>query len=292
MIAAINWDMSSEIIDGYKTPNLYGILFITGLILGYFVVRRMFKKDGIEDSSLDKLVLYMVIPTIVGARLGHVLFYGPWFDVFDAEGVLLDRGYFSHPGDIIKVWEGGLASHGAAIAILISLYIYSRKVVQKPFLWTLDRISAPIAIGGTFIRLGNLVNHEMVGKITDVPWGFRFLHHDCPYPYECTWAFIPVRHPAQLYEAICYFIGFVVLMFLYWKRDLWKKPGVVFGSFLILIFGARILVEFFKEGQSETDDSIALMTGLNTGQWLSVPLVIAGIYLIWKALKKNETLQA
>jgi prolipoprotein diacylglyceryltransferase len=95
-----------------------------------------------------------------------------------------------------------------------------------------------------------------------------------------------------LYEAICYFIGFIVLMFLYWKRDLWKKPGVVFGSFLILIFGARILVEFFKEGQSETDDSIALMTGLNTGQWLSVPLVIAGIYLIWKALKKNEIQQA
>lgn len=287
MIAAINWDISSELIDGYKTPNLYGILFVTGLILGYFVVKRMFKKEGLEETSLDKLVLYMIVPTIVGARLGHVLFYGPWFDQFDSQGFLLDRGYFSHPGDIIKVWEGGLASHGAAIAILISLFIYSRKVVKKPFLWTLDRLAAPIAIGGAFIRLGNLVNHEMVGKITNVPWGFRFLHHDCPYPYECTWAYIPVRHPAQLYEAICYFISFLILLFLYWKRDLWKKPGVIFGAFLIFIFGARILVEFFKENQSETDDAIALMTGFNTGQWLSVPLVLVGIYLIYKGLKKK-----
>jgi prolipoprotein diacylglyceryltransferase len=127
----------------------------------------------------------------------------------------------------------------------------------------------------------------MVGKITNVPWGFRFLHHDCPYPYECTWAYIPVRHPAQLYEAICYFISFLILLFLYWKRDLWKKPGVIFGAFLIFIFGARILVEFFKENQSETDDAIALMTGFNTGQWLSVPLVLVGIYLIYKGLKKK-----
>lgn len=289
MIAAINWDVSSEIFDGYKTPNLYGLLFVSGLILGYFVVRRMFKKEAIEDSALDKLVIYMVIPTIVGARLGHVLFYGPWWDIYDDYGVVIDRGYFSHPEDIFKVYEGGLASHGAAIAILISLWIYSRVVVKKPFIWILDKISAPIAIGGTFIRLGNLVNHEMVGKETDMPWGFRFLHHDCLYPYECSWNMIPVRHPAQLYEAICYIIGFAVLMFLYWKKESWRKPGLVFGAFLVLVFGARILVEFFKIGQSETDDSIVGMTGLNTGQWLSVPLVATGIYLIWRAMKKSKS---
>ncbi len=287
MIAAINWDFSSEIIDGFKTPNWYGLLFVSGLIIGYFVVKRMYKKEDISDDMLDKLVLFMVIPTIVGARLGHVLFYGPWFDLYDAEGVLLDRGYFSHPGDIIKVWEGGLASHGAAIAILAALWYYSRKVVKKPYLWILDRISAPIAIGGTFIRLGNLVNHEMVGEETTLPWGFRFLEHDY-HLYDGTWESIPVRHPAQLYEAIFYFIGFLVLMFLYWKRDLWKKPGVVFGSFLILIFGARILVEFVKLGQSDFDDQLAAMTGFNTGQWLSVPLVITGIYLIYKGLKKKD----
>lgn len=292
MIAAINWDVSSELIDGYKTPNLYGILFVTGLILGYFVTKRIYKKEGMDDKSLDNLVIFMVLATIIGARLGHVIFYGPHFDSFDSEGILLERGYFSHPLDIFKVWEGGLASHGAAIAILLALFYYSKKVIHKPFLWILDRISAPIAIGGTFIRLGNLVNHEMVGVETDVPWGFRFLHHDCLYPYVCSWEAIPVRHPAQLYEAICYFIAFVVLMFLFWKKELWKKQGVVFGAFLIFIFGARILVEFFKLGQSELDDSIAAMSGLNTGQWLSVPLVLTGIYLIFKGLKKGDNKQA
>jgi phosphatidylglycerol:prolipoprotein diacylglycerol transferase len=282
MVAAINWDVDSQLIDGYNTPNLYGLLFVTGLIIGYFVVRKMFRKDGISDEMLDKLVLFMVVATIVGARLGHVFFYGPYWDEVSADGVVLERGYFSHPGDILKVWEGGLASHGAAIVILISLYIYSRRVIHKPYLWMLDRISAPIAIGGTFIRLGNLVNHEMVGDVTTVPWGFRFLHHDCIPPFECSWNAIPIRHPAQLYEAICYFAAFLILMFLYWKKDLWKRPGVVFGSFLILIWGARFMVEFVKLGQTARDEYLFL----NTGQLLSIPLIIAGVILLYRGLKK------
>jgi prolipoprotein diacylglyceryl transferase len=282
MVAAINWDVDSQLIDGYNTPNLYGLLFVTGLIIGYFVVRKMFRKDGVSDEMLDKLVLFMVVATIVGARLGHVFFYGPYWDEVSADGVVLERGYFSHPGDILKVWEGGLASHGAAIVILISLYIYSRRVIHKPYLWMLDRISAPIAIGGTFIRLGNLVNHEMVGDVTTVPWGFRFMHHDCIPPFECSWNAIPVRHPAQLYEAICYFAAFLILMFLYWKKDLWKRPGVVFGSFLILIWGARFMVEFVKLGQTARDEYLFL----NTGQLLSIPLVIAGVILLYRGLKK------
>jgi phosphatidylglycerol:prolipoprotein diacylglycerol transferase len=282
MVAAINWDVDSQLIDGYNTPNLYGLLFVTGLIIGYFVVRKMFRKDGISDEMLDKLVLFMVVATIVGARLGHVFFYGPYWDEVSADGVVLERGYFSHPGDILKVWEGGLASHGAAIVILISLYIYSRRVIHKPYLWMLDRISAPIAIGGTFIRLGNLVNHEMVGDVTTIPWGFRFMHHDCIPPFECSWNAIPIRHPAQLYEAICYFAAFLILMFLYWKKDLWKRPGVVFGSFLILIWGARFMVEFVKLGQTARDEYLFL----NTGQLLSIPLVIAGVILLYRGLKK------
>jgi phosphatidylglycerol:prolipoprotein diacylglycerol transferase len=282
MVAAINWDVDSQLIDGYNTPNLYGLLFVTGLIIGYFVVRKMFRKDGISDEMLDKLVLFMVVATIVGARLGHVFFYGPYWDEVSADGVVLERGYFSHPGDMLKVWEGGLASHGAAIVILISLYIYSRRVIHKPYLWMLDRISAPIAIGGTFIRLGNLVNHEMVGDETTMPWGFRFLHHDCMPPFECSWNAIPIRHPAQLYEAICYFIAFLILMFLYWKKDLWKRPGVIFGSFLILIWGARFMVEFVKLGQTARDEQLFL----NTGQILSIPLVIAGMILLYRGLKK------
>lgn len=282
MIQAINWSVDSEIIDGFRTPNLYGLLFVTGLVIGYFVVKRMFKKENISDDVLDKLVVYMILATIIGARLGHVLFYGPYFDKFE-NGFLVERGYFSHPEDIIKIWEGGLASHGAAIAILISLFVFSRKISKKPFLWILDRISAPIAIGGTFIRLGNLVNHEMVGDVTSVPWGFRFLHHDCSFPYDCTWEQIPVRHPAQLYEAICYFIAFLILLFLYWKKDKWKQPGFVFGSFLVLIFFARFVVEFIKLGQTARDETLFL----NTGQILSIPFVLAGILLIFNASKKR-----
>ena len=282
MIQAINWSVDSEIIDGFRTPNLYGLLFVTGLVIGYFVVKRMFKKENISDDVLDKLVVYMILATIIGARLGHVLFYGPYFDKFE-NGFLVERGYFSHPEDIIKIWEGGLASHGAAIAILISLFVFSRKISKKPFLWILDRISAPIATGGTFIRLGNLVNHEMVGDVTSVPWGFRFLHHDCSFPYDCTWEQIPVRHPAQLYEAICYFIAFLILLFLYWKKDKWKQPGFVFGSFLVLIFFARFVVEFIKLGQTARDETLFL----NTGQILSIPFVLAGILLIFNASKKR-----
>lgn len=282
MIQAINWSVDSEIIDGFRTPNLYGLLFVTGLVIGYFVVKRMFKKENISDDVLDKLVVYMILATIIGARLGHVLFYGPYFDKFE-NGFLVERGYFSHPEDIIKIWEGGLASHGAAIAILISLFVFSRKISKKPFLWILDRISAPIAIGGTFIRLGNLVNHEMVGDITTVPWGFRFLHHDCAFPYDCSWESIPVRHPAQLYEAICYFIAFLILLFLYWKKEKWKQPGFVFGSFLVLIFFARFVVEFIKLGQTARDETLFI----NTGQILSIPFVLAGILLIFNASKKR-----
>jgi len=285
VLLAINWAVDSEIIDGLRTPNLYGLLFVSGLIIGYFVVKKMYEKEGMSADSLDKLVMYMVLATIVGARLGHVFFYGPYFDDIQ-NGITIERGYFSHPEDIFKVWEGGLASHGAAVAILISLYMYSKKVVQKPFIWILDRISAPIAIGGTFIRLGNLVNHEMVGDVTTVPWGFRFLHHDCFYPYNCSWDQIPVRHPAQLYEAICYFIAFLLLLFLFWKKESWRQPGRVFGYFLIFIFGSRFFVEFIKLGQTARDEVLLL----NTGQLLSIPFVVVGIYLIWKSGKTTEQL--
>jgi len=282
VILAINWNVSSELIEGWKTPNLYGLLFVTGLIIGYFVVHRMFKKEGIEESQLDKLVLYMVLATIIGARLGHVLFYGPYWDVYNEVGMRIEEGYFSHPLNILKIWEGGLASHGGAMAILISLYIFSKKVSKRPMMWILDRIVAPIAIAGCFIRLGNLVNHEIVGDITTVPWGFRFMHHDCMPWQQCDWADIPIRHPAQLYEAISYIFIFVILMYMYWKKDAWKRSGMLFGTFLILLFGARFLVEFVKVDQAARDASMPI----NTGQMLSIPFVLAGIYILWRAMKK------
>jgi prolipoprotein diacylglyceryl transferase len=278
MMLSIHWAVDSQLIDGWRTPNLYGLLFVSGIVMGYFVIRKMFRAEQVEDKVLDTLVTYMVLATIVGARLGHVLFYGPYWDKIE-HGQVVETGYFSHPVEIIKIWEGGLASHGAAIAILIALYIFTKKVSNRSYIWILDRIVAPIAIAATFIRLGNLVNHEMVGYVTDVPWAFEFAY----FYNEAIGNYDPTpRHPAQLYEAICYFISFGILLYLYWKLKKWQQPGFVFGSFLILIFGSRIICEFFKLGQTARDYTLPL----NTGQLLSIPLVIAGIYLVMKASKK------
>lgn len=280
----ITWDVTPEIIDGWKTPNYYGLLFVSGLMIGYFVIKRMFKRERIHEKYLDQLVLFMVIATIVGARLGHVFFYGPYWDVVDANGVVIQEGYLSHPMSIFKVWEGGLASHGGVVAILLALWWYSRKVVKLPMMWILDRIVVAIAIAGCFIRLGNLMNSEIVGIPTDVPWAFSFPHfwnEDLP-GYDAT-----PRHATQLYEALAYLASFGILMFLYWKKKMYQKSGVVFGAFLILIFGARFLIEFLKLGQAERDDTWAL----NTGQVLSIPLVIAGIFILVRALKKERSEQ-
>ena len=274
----IDWKVDSQLIDGLKTPNLYGLLFVSGLIIGFYLMKRIYQNENIPEKQLDKLVLFVVISTIVGARLGHVFFYGPYYG---------PDGYLTNPQNIIKVWEGGLASHGAAVAILLSLWYYSKYIIQKPFLWILDRISPSIAIAGCFIRLGNLVNHEIVGDPTDVPWAFKF-HY---YFNEKIMNFDPTpRHPAQLYESICYLISFAVLYYMFFKLEKFKQPGYVFGFFLIFIFGARFLVEFVKLTQTSNDNAILTSTGLNTGQWLSVPLVLTGLHLVYRSFRSKETI--
>src|SRR5690554_5636373 len=231
VILGIEWNVSSQLIDGWSTPNLYGLLFVTGLIIGFYVIKRMFKAEGVPEEWLDKLLIYVVIATIVGARLGHVFFYD-W------------HIYKQNPIDIFKIWEGGLASHGGAIAILIALYIYSKKVSKKSMWWILDRIVAPIAIAGCFIRLGNLVNHEIIGEPTDLPWGFMFMHESVSNLVEVDGEMVHVyRHPAQLYEALAYLLSFFILLRLYWKTNLKDKSGFIFGLFLIFIFGWRFIIE-------------------------------------------------
>lgn len=255
----IRWDVTPEIIEGLRAPNYYSLLFVTGLVLGYFVIRKMFRKENIKDDVLDKLVMYVVIATIVGARLGHVFFY--------------DWDYYkNHLNEIPQVWQGGLASHGGAIALLIALYIFSKKVVYKPMLWILDRIVAPIAIAAACIRLGNLMNSEIVGHVTDVPWAFEFVH----YVNEFGLIDPSPRHPTQLYEAIVYLLLFGLLLYMFWKKEAWKTPGVLFGTFLVILFGARFVIEFWKEGQTAFDQTLTV----NTGQWLSVPFVVAGIAIL------------
>lgn len=281
MELAIDWNVDSQLIKGWSTPNLYGLLFVGGMIFGYYIIRKMFKSEDISEKYLDKLLLYVVPATIIGARLGHVFFYGPWHDGYNAQGYF-EKGYLDHPLEILKVWEGGLASHGAAIMILIMLYIYSRKVVKRPMLWILDRIVAPIAIAGCFIRLGNLVNHEIIGTPTDLPWGFNF-NHALEEEYLVNGKVVP-RHPSQLYESICYLISFIVLYRMYWKTKAKFSPGKIFGVFMVIIWTARFFIEFIKVGQNANDE----VWMLKTGQWLSIPFVLIGLYLTFRKVPLKE----
>jgi prolipoprotein diacylglyceryl transferase len=271
MLLEIIWDIDPEIIDGWRTPNKYGILFVTGLILGYWVISKIFKNENVEESKLDKLLLYVVIATVVGARLGHVFFY--------------DWPYYkNHLSEIPQVWKGGLASHGAAIAIILALWIYSKKVSHQPMLWILDRVVISIALAGCFIRLGNLMNSEIVGIPSNLPWAFSFTH----FYNEQIGAYDPTpRHPAQLYESISYLIIFIVLFRMYWKTNARHKLGLLFGTFLILIFGMRFLIEFIKVGQTQRD----YVDIINTGQMLSIPFVLLGVFFVIRAIKKENTQQ-
>ncbi len=268
----INWDISPEIFNlGGISIRYYGLLFALAFVLGYRVEEKMFKAEGLPMAWLDKLWLYVAIATIIGARLGHCIFY--------------DWAYYSqHPLEMILpvrfvpefkfTGYQGLASHGAAIGIIAGLWYYSRKVSKKSIFWILDRAVIPIALAGFFIRTGNLMNSEIVGLPTDVPWGFRFVNSGMENPE------LP-RHPAQLYEAVCYLVSFFVLMYLYWRTDVKKRMGFIFGAFLILIFTARFIIEFVKEVQEPWE--IGMM--LNMGQILSIPFICAGVFMLWYSKK-------
>ncbi len=268
----INWDISPEIFNlGGISIRYYGLLFALAFVLGYRVEEKMFKAEGLPMAWLDKLWLYVAIATIIGARLGHCIFY--------------DWAYYSqHPLEMILpvrfvpefkfTGYQGLASHGAAIGIIAGLWYYSRKVSKKSIFWILDRAVIPIALAGFFIRMGNLMNSEIVGLPTDVPWGFRFVNSGMENPE------LP-RHPAQLYESVCYLVSFFVLMYLYWRTDVKKQMGFIFGAFLILIFTARFIIEFVKEVQEPWE--IGMM--LNMGQILSIPFICAGVFMLWYSKK-------
>lgn len=257
----IEWNVSPEIFSlGPLSVRWYGVLFALSFIIGFQIVHWMYKKEHKPETDLNDLIWYMILGTVIGARLGHCLFYNPNF-------------YLSHPIEILKVWQGGLASHGAAIGILIALFFYSRKKKDQPFLWVLDRIVVAVALGGALIRLGNLFNSEIIGKPADLPWAFIFVQINEKVP----------RHPAQLYESIAYLISFFILFF-YYKKNVGKfKEGFIFGLFMILVFTFRFFVEFLKENQSSFEKTMTL----NMGQILSIPLILAGIYLIFRKPKKQ-----
>ena len=261
---AITWTVNPDIISSPITVRWYGLLFATAFFLGYYLLQRIFKKDGVPEEWLDKILVYVMVGTVVGARLGHVFFY--------------DWDYYSkNLSEIPMVWKGGLASHGAGIGIITALWLFSRYVTKKNILWSLDRVAITVALGAFFIRLGNLMNSEIVGKPTGSDWGFIFPLRDCRMPLnQCDFSTLPVRHPTQLYESFSYLIVFGILISLFSKND-WKSyQGRTFGLFMALLFTVRFLIEFLKENQSAFEDNLSL----NMGQNLSIPFILVGLYFI------------
>lgn len=273
MLNYIVWNVNPNIFSipedvwliGGFSVRWYGLLFAMSFAVGYFIMQRIFKNEGIPIKVLDELTTYMIIFTIAGARIGHCIFYEPEY-------------YLAHPFDMLKIWEGGLASHGAAIGIVTGLYFFSRKN-KKPYLWILDRIVIVVALSGFFIRTGNLMNSEIFGDITTMPWGFIFKQYYIP-----SFTTDP-RHPTQIYEALSYLAVFIFLFKSYWNKKGNTKPGMLFGWFLVLVFGVRFFIEFIKVPQVSFENDMVL----NMGQWLSIPLVIIGAVIVYWSLKQKPT---
>lgn len=261
LISSITWNADPEIFRiGNFAIRWYGLLFASGFFFGYLIFLRIFKREGLSVELLDKLTMYTAIGTIVGARLGHCLFYEPEY-------------YLSNPVEILKIWRGGLASHGAAIGILIALYYYS-KSVKRPYLWILDRIVIVVALAGFFIRMGNLMNSEIYGIETDLPWGFIFVAAGETVP----------KHPTQIYEGLSYLAIFGLLYLLYFNQKIKLKQGYLFSIFLVLLFSVRFVIEFIKEVQVEFETGMTL----NMGQWLSIPFILIGLGIFLRAFKNKE----
>ena len=267
MLDFITWNVNPELFSGFVTVRWYGLMFAIGFLVGYEIVARMFKHEGAPERWLGILLIYVVVATIVGARLGHVFFY-EW-DVYRAD-----------PIKILYIWEGGLASHGGTVAIIIAVILFSVFVTKKSPLWTFDRLVIAIALVGGLIRLGNLFNSEIFGTATDLPWGFMFVRsREWHALYEGQ-----AVHPTQIYEALCYFALFGLLMWMYWKKNAEERPGLILGVFFIGIFLPRFLIEFIKNDQVARE---ATMT-LNIGQQLSIPFILLGVFLVIYAMMRPK----
>lgn len=260
-LLVIPWNVNPEIFHiGAFAVRWYGLLFASSFLLGYVIMNRIFKNENLGEPVLDRLTIYMAIGVIVGARLGHCLFYEPGY-------------YFRHPLEILMIWHGGLASHGAAIGILTAIWLFTRKE-KKDYLWALDRIAIVVALSGFLIRMGNLMNSEIYGIETTVPWGFVFLRNHEVAP----------KHPTQIYEGLAYLVIFILLLRMYWVKKGEHYQGILISLMVLLIFGARFFIEFLKEDQVAFEATMKL----NMGQWLSIPFIILGIAGVYYSLKTKK----
>ncbi len=258
----ISWDVNPEIFRlGSFAVRWYGLFWAMSFYLGYEIFARILRQEKMSLKLADSLLIYFAVGSIVGARLGHCFFYD--FDYYSQNLI-----------EVLYIWQGGLASHGGAIGILIALYLFQRKIKERSFLWLLDRLVIPIALGAFFIRMGNLMNSEIYGVETTLPWGFIFEGRGEVFP----------KHPTQIYEGLTYLLLFFSLLWMYWKKRTVLPTGFMTAFFAIVMFVARFLIEFIKEPQSAFEESMVL----NMGQILSIPVVVAGFIMMWFALKRRK----
>lgn len=264
ILLSVTWNVDPTLFNLFgREIRWYGLLWVVGLLVAVYIVQKIFKKEDLPEKWFDSLFVYMIVGIIVGARLGHCLFYEPGY-------------YLSNPLEILKVWEGGLASHGGVIGIIIAVWLYSRKVTKQSMLWTFDRVMVPTGFTSAMIRLGNLMNHEIYGGPTDRPWGFRFVDNLYPWMNGAEPIYTEPSHPTQIYEALAYLVVFGITMYLYYNTNAKDRKGLITGVGIFVIFLFRFFVEFVKNVQVEEEYSMIESTGLNLGQWLSIPFIIWG----------------
>ena len=280
-ILSVVWNWNPTLVMlGDIDIRWYGLMWAVAILAAERVCHFTFKHEGLPPRTVESGFMWIVLGTFIGARVGHCLFYEP-------------EVYIPEPWRIITdIRDGGMASHGATIGIILGIFFFVRRN-YLPFIWGLDRIAIVAPLSGAIIRLGNLFNSEIVGYPTDSPLGFKFIYHDARrawmeysgnVPQEII-DMIPARHPAQLYEALCYFLTFGILMWLYWRKDLGRrKPGLLFGVAMIGIFLTRFFIEFLKERQVDFEMGMAL----DMGQLLSLPFIIIGIFMIVRSLIRPE----
>ena len=262
------WDVHPTLFTiGPVEVRYYGLMWALGFIISAYIISNIMKREGYPEKTFDSFFWYALLSTVIGSRLGHCLFYAPGY-------------YLTHPIEILYIHQGGMASHGAAVGLLVGLWLFSRKN-KIPYIWSLDRIGILVAISGALVRIGNFMNSEIFGRPTSLPWGVEFVLSD---EWNKLYKGLPC-HPTQLYEALAYLIIFVVFLWLYYRKNLaQRRPGAMFGIFLIALFGIRFLIEFIKNPQEDFEVGMIL----NMGQLLSIPFIVAGCVLLYRAYRAPE----
>ena len=271
LTTAVTWTVDPVLFSlGPVSVRWYGMMFVVGFFVGYKIMERMFRHEGVPEKWLGVLLIYVVVATIVGARLGHCFFY--------------EWDYFSqHPVEILYTWNGGLASHGGTIGLMIAVIRFSVFTTRRNPLWTVVRGVIRRALVGALVRGGSLMNHEIYGHPTGLPWGFRFVANVNSWMAGAEPIYTMPSHPTQIYEALCYLALFGLLMWMYWKKNAGERPGLIFGVFFVWLFTSRFLIEFIKNPQEAFEVDMAL----NMGQWLSLPFIIMGVGLIIYSLRSK-----